>query len=443
MRVNIKNKKLFFNVMKSMIPNFNLQDFNGLTIDSRKIKPGDIFIPLKGEKDDGHAYLEQAYSHGASISLVEKTNNTKMSSINVRSTKIFLHDLAKKFREKLPYPFLGITGSNGKTTTKELLAHTLSDKMKVMKTEGNFNSTTGAPLSIFSFSSNADIAIIEMGANKPNEIEIICNVIQPNMGLITNIGSAHMEHFSSKNEIAKTKSALFSSLPKNGTAFVNIDDPFISKMNLTCNCISYSLNTSADHSGVWDEKTKKLILNDSSINLSKYPNTMNINGLAVYSIASELGMDIYSIISKINTFKLPKGRGQIEKINDYLIIDDTYNSNVESMASGIKTLIEYSTTNRKIIVIGDMLELGENKKKYHEDIAELLDDKKINAIFAFGKLSKHTIKNIYSSHIYKKFYNDKKLLINDLKKFINKNDVIYIKGSRSMKMEEIIMSLNK
>ena len=135
MRVNIKNKKLFFNVMKSMIPDFNLQDFNGLTIDSRKIKPGDIFIPLKGEKDDGHAYLEQAYSHGASISLVEKTNNTKMSSINVRSTKIFLHDLAKKFREKLPYPFLGITGSNGKTTTKELLAHTLSDKMKVMKTE--------------------------------------------------------------------------------------------------------------------------------------------------------------------------------------------------------------------------------------------------------------------------------------------------------------------
>ena len=152
-------------------------------------------------------------------------------------------------------------------------------------------------------------------------------------------------------------------MPKNGTAFVNIDDPFISKMNLTCNCISYSLNTSADHSGVWDEKTKKLILNDSSINLSKYPNTMNINGLAVYSIASELGMDIYSIISKINTFKLPKGRGQIEKINDYLIIDDTYNSNVESMASGIKTLIEYSTTNRKIIVIGDIFELGENKKK--------------------------------------------------------------------------------
>jgi UDP-N-acetylmuramoyl-tripeptide--D-alanyl-D-alanine ligase len=315
--------------------------------------------------------------------------------------------------------------------------------MKVMKTGGNFNSTTGAPLSIFSFSSNADIAIIEMGANKPNEIELICNVVKPNMGLITNIGSAHMEHFSSKNEIARTKSALFSSLPENGTAFVNIDDPFISKMNLMCTCISYSLNTSADHSGIWDEKTKKLTLNNSSIDLSKYPITMNINGLAVYSVASELGMDTYSIISKINTFKIPKGRGQIKNINNYLIIDDTYNSNLESMGSGIKTLIEYPTINRKIVVIGDMLELGKNKKKYHEDIAKLLDNENINAIFAFGKFSEDTIKNIFSNHIHKEFYSDKKLLINDLKQFINKNDVIYIKGSRSMKMEEIIMNLDK
>ena len=443
MRVDIKNKKLFSSVMKSMFPDFNLPDFNGLTIDSRKIKPGDIFMPLKGEKDDGHKYLEQAYSYGASFAFVEKINTTKMLTINVCSTKKNLNDLAKKFREQLQYPFLGITGSNGKTTTKELLAHTLSGEMKVMKTESNFNSTTGAPLSIFSFSSNADIAIIEMGANKPNEIELICNVVKPNMGLITNIGSAHMEHFSSKNEIARTKSALFSSLPENGTAFVNIDDPFISKMNLMCTCISYSLNTSADHSGIWDEKTKKLTLNNSSIDLSKYPITMNINGLAVYSVASELGMDTYSIISKINTFKIPKGRGQIKNINNYLIIDDTYNSNLESMGSGIKTLIEYPTINRKIVVIGDMLELGKNKKKYHEDIAKLLDNENINAIFAFGKFSEDTIKNIFSNHIHKEFYSDKKLLINDLKQFINKNDVIYIKGSRSMKMEEIIMNLDK
>ena len=126
-----------------------------------------------------------------------------------------------------------------------------------------------------------------------------------------------------------------------------------------------------------------------------------------------------------------------------MIIDDTYNSNLESMDSGIKTLIEYPTTNRKIVVIGDMLELGKNKKKYHKDIAKLLDNENINAIFAFGKLSEDTIKNIFSNHIHKEFYNDKKLLINDLKQFINKNDVIYIKGSRSMKMEEIIMNLDK
>jgi UDP-N-acetylmuramoyl-tripeptide--D-alanyl-D-alanine ligase len=263
------------------------------------------------------------------------------------------------------------------------------------------------------------------------------------MGLITNVGSAHMKYFSSKNEIAKTKSALFSSLPKNGTAFVNIDDPFISKMNSTCTCISYSLNTSADHTGLWNEKTKKLIIDNCSINLSKYPCTMSINGLAVYSVASELGLDASSIISQIKTFKLPNGRGQIKKINNYIIIDDTYNSNMESMEYGIKTLIEHSSSNRKIIIIGDMLELGKNEKKYHENIAKLLDNKKITAIFAFGKLSKHTIKSITNHHIHKEFYEDKKSLINDLKKFLNDDDIIYIKGSRSMKMEEIIMDLNK
>ena len=443
MRVDINNKKKFSDVIKSMFPEFDLPNFNGLTIDSRKINPGDIFIPLKGEKDDGHKYLEQAHSSGASLAFIDKKNYTNMSSIKVTSTKTFLYDLTKKFRTKLSYPFFGITGSNGKTTTKELLAHTLSKKMNVMKTQGNYNSTTGAPLSIFSFSQNADIALIEMGANKPNEIKIICDAIKPNMGLITNIGSAHIKYFSSKKEIAKTKSALLSSLPKNGTAFINIDDPFISKMNFICNDINYSLNTSADYSGIWNKKTKKLKINKNSINLSKYPYTMNINGLAVYSIASELGLDPSSIISQIETFEMPDGRGQIKKINKYLIIDDTYNSNMESMKYGIKNLIEHPSANRKIVIIGDMLELGKNEEQYHKNIAKSLNHKNISAIFAFGKLSRHTIKNISNQHIHKEFYKDKKKLIHDLKQFLNEDDIIYIKGSRSMKMEEIIMDLNK
>ena len=133
--------------------------------------------------------------------------------------------------------------------------------MNVMRTEGNFNSTTGAPLSLLSFDTDSDIAVIEIGANLPGEIETICNIIQPNMGLITNICEAHLAHFGSKNEIAKTKSALFSCLPSNGTAFVNLDDPFISKMNVECSRIEYSLSTTADYQGMWIDSTKQLHLN--------------------------------------------------------------------------------------------------------------------------------------------------------------------------------------
>ncbi|SVC13976.1 uncharacterized protein METZ01_LOCUS266830, partial [marine metagenome] len=191
-----------------MLPGFDLPEINGLTIDSRNVERGDIFLPLKGNNFDGHQFISQAEAAGASLAFVESPIGTSLSTKQVQSTKSFLYDLVREYRSQLDYPFIGITGSNGKTTTKDLLCHVLSDQMNVMRTEGNFNSTTGAPLSLLSFDTDSDIAVIEIGANHPGEIETICNIVQPNMGLITNIGEAHLVHFGSKNEIAKTKSAL-------------------------------------------------------------------------------------------------------------------------------------------------------------------------------------------------------------------------------------------
>ncbi|SVE24693.1 uncharacterized protein METZ01_LOCUS477547, partial [marine metagenome] len=209
MRVNICNKQLFTDVMQRMFPGIDLPEINGVTIDSRNVKQGDIFLPLKGNNFDGHQFISQAERSGASMAFVETPIETSLLTKQVQSTKTFLYDLIREYRSQLSYPFIGITGSNGKTTTKDLLCHVLSAQMNVMQTEGNFNSTIGAPLSLFAFETNADIAVIEIGANKPGEIKIICNVVQPNMGLITNIGGAHLAHFGSKNKIAKTKSALF------------------------------------------------------------------------------------------------------------------------------------------------------------------------------------------------------------------------------------------
>ncbi len=441
MRVNISNKLLFSNVIKRIFPGFNLPEINGLTIDSRNVEKGDIFLPLKGSGCDGHQFISQAESSGASFAFVENSTKTSLLTQQVKSTKALLFDLVREYRNQLPYPFIGITGSNGKTTTKDLLCHVLSGQMNVMRTEGNFNSTTGAPLSLLSFDADADIGVVEIGANKPGEIEKICSVIQPNMGLITNIGEAHLEHFGSKNEIAKNKSALFLCLPSSGTAFVNQDDPYISKMNVSCSRIEYSLNTTADYQGAWLDETKQLKINDAIVDLSSYPKSMCINSLAVYTVAAELGCNIPSITSRLQSFHLPEGRGDMIQVQNYTIINDSYNANLDSAKLGINNLSDISCSGRKITVLGDMLELGSKEEEHHTQLGKHLVDKKVDAVFAYGNLSLHAIHAMNGTNIFHQFYTDKNSLISDLKEYLQDGDVVYIKGSRGMKMEDIIIGL--
>ena len=441
MRVDICNKQLFVDVIQRLLPGFDLPEINGVTIDSRNVEHGDIFFPLKGNNFDGHQFIAQAAASGASLAFVENLTETSLLIQQVQSTRTFLYDLVREYRNHFSYPLIGITGSNGKTTTKDLLYHVLSTKMNVMRTEGNFNSTTGAPLSLLSFDTDADIGIIEIGANKPGEIETICSVILPNMGLITNIGEAHLAHFGSKNEIAKTKSALFTCLPSSGTAFINLDDPFISKMNVSCSRIEYSLNTTADYQGLWLAKTKQLKLHDTIVDLSAYPKSMRINSLAIYTVASELGFNIPSITSRLQSFQLPKGRGEVIPMQNYTIINDSYNANLDSARLGIHNLSNISCSGRKITVIGDMLELGDKEEEHHQKLGRYLVDKKVDAVFAYGDLSQHAIRAMNGAKVFHQFYSDKNLLLTDLKEYLQNGDVIYIKGSRGMKMEDIITGL--
>lgn len=441
MRVNISNKQLFIKVIQRIFPGFDFPKINGLTIDSRNVKQGDIFLPLKGTNVDGHQFIAQAEASGASLAFIEKPTKTSLITQQVQSTKMFLYDLVREYRSQLSYPFIGITGSNGKTTTKDLLCHVLSAQMNVMHTEGNLNSTTGAPLSLLAFNEDADIGVVEIGANKPGEIETICNVVQPNMGLITNIGEAHLAYFGSINEIAKTKSALFASLPSNGTAFVNLDDPLIAKMNVPCSRIDYSFNSTADYQGVWMDKTKRLQLNDTIVDFSAYPHSMCINSLAVYSVAAELGCSLSSITSQLQSFQLPEGRGEVMQVKNYTVINDSYNSNLESAKLGIQNLSNISNSGRKITVIGDMLELGAKEEEYHQKLGRYLIDNKVDAVFAYGNLSQHAIHAMNGAKCFHQFYSDKIVLITDLKEYLQDGDIIYIKGSRGMKMEDVITGL--
>ena len=442
MRSDIKEPKLLKKILSELYPDLIIKTLNGITIDSRLVEPNDIFIALKGENSDGNIFIEDAFKAGASVCITEKKIDNKLA-FTVSSTLDFLKKIAKKYRKAMNYPIIGITGSNGKTTTKELLTHVLSINKNIAYSKGNFNSTTGAPLSIFEFKKNLDVGIIEMGANKPGEIDYICEIIKPNMGVITNISKAHMKYFGSIENIAKTKSALFHAIPKSGTVFVNIDDKYINGITTNCNKIKYSFSQTSDYIGSWSTPYNSLIINNTEIKIGPPFYTLGLNALAVYSIASYLGVKSKLIKQQIESFSTPMGRGNIINHKNINIINDSYNANLESVKAGINNLKLMPVNGKKIVVIGDMLELGDIEKKHHIKLGEYLSLQKIDAVLAFGILTEYTIKAMNGSTMPHKYYNNKDKLIFDLKKIVTKRDTIYIKGSRGMKMEEVIKGLKE
>tara|TARA_B100001964_G_scaffold102842_1_gene114965 strand:- start:73 stop:864 length:792 start_codon:yes stop_codon:yes gene_type:complete len=261
------------------------------------------------------------------------------------------------------------------------------------------------------------------------------------MGIITNVYEAHIEYFGTIDAVAETKSALFSSLPKYGTAFVNMDDKYVPGMSVPCNRVEYSFFRSADFNGKWSEDKQGIIINGSFIELSSPSHALGINVLAVFSIASHLGMKPSSIQKQIESFQTPSGRGNVINLQDVVIINDSYNANLESARSGINNLASLSGKSRKIAVIGDMLELGAMDKEHHRVLGKHLSEKKVDAVFAFGDLTRHTIHAMNGASMFHQFYDDKTSLLTDLKEFLMDGDIVYVKGSRGMKMEEIITGL--
>lgn len=441
MRAKIQDQDMFRQTFNQVCPELDLPQLNGITIDSRMVERGDIFLAMQGENTDGHSYIKQAQDAGAAACIVEKEGDVYSSVVEVSSTRDFLYHAAEVYRDSLNCPVIGITGSNGKTTTKDLLDHVLSSNRTVMSTRGNFNSTIGVPLSIFECGKNVDIAIIEMGASKPGEIEYICSIAKPDMGIITNIFESHIEFFGSIETVADTKSALFSTLPESGTAFVNMDDIYIPEMDIPCKRVEYSFSRTADFQGRWYPEEQILVVNGTSIKLSAHSYALGLNALAVFAIASHLGMDSALIKKHIESFHTPSGRGDVISLRDFVIINDSYNANLESARSGINNLISMPGKRRKIAVIGDMLELGEMDKDHHHSLGKHLSEKKVDAVFAYGDLTRHTISAMNGASVFHQFYEDKNSLLSDLKEFLIEGDIIYVKGSRGMKMEEIIQGL--
>lgn len=434
MRVQIANKAMFNNALSTLFPQHNFSEVNGFTIDSRLAEKGDVYLPLKGENVNGHDFISDAISSGASLIFSEQSSTENLDEvIYVDSTLSTLKKLAHAYREQIECPIIGITGSNGKTTTKELLNHVVSAHKKTMCTEGNHNSTIGLPISIFTIEGDEDFCILEMGASEPNEIAELCKIAKPTMGLITNISAAHTENFGSIENVAKTKLALFSSLSSDGTAFINIDDEYISTFETKGKKISYSFKSESDFHGNYSDG--QISINNFDIPLPYPSQIMAQNILAIFSVANTIGISPIQIADSIKSFMPLTGRCELITHNDITIIDDTYNSNLESAKAGIHTLSEYEGV-RKIAIIGDMFELGEFAQDHHRELGEYISKSNIDLLLATGELTKHTVDT--ASGIDATFFQNKNDLISALRKITQSGDVIYVKGSRGMQMETII-----
>ena len=437
MRINITSKKKFNTMIRKIFNNDSLPFITGCSLNSKEIESGDMFFPIKGMKFDGHDFIEEAVNNGASLVLNEKNikNCSDIPIINVDNVMETIKKLAKAWRIEIDCEIIGITGSNGKTSTKELLNQIISQSKQIMSSEGNYNSTLGLPMSILSISSKDQLGILEIGANKPGEIQELCRIAKPTHGLITNISNAHNKYFGTIDNIAKNKLDLFKSLPDNGFAFINMDNPFLNNIELNCKHITYGFSGKYDFTGQFFNDTIKI---NSNIIKLPYPSmAIAKNYLAAYSVSTTFGIDNSSIIERIENTPIYPGRGDIIIKHKITFINDTYNSNLASCINGIKALMKIDGI-KKILVLGDMHELGEEAKNEHIKLGETINSLSVSAVFALGPYMKFTLDVINSKKILIKHYKSKNRLIKDLRNYYNDGDVVYVKGSRCMKMEEII-----
>ncbi|MEO5783603.1 MAG: UDP-N-acetylmuramoyl-tripeptide--D-alanyl-D-alanine ligase [Ginsengibacter sp.] len=411
--------------------------YPSIKIDTRKVEKDDLFFALKGPSFNGNHFAEQAMAAGAAYVIVDEELNFSHEKI-IKTDDVLqtLQQLAKHHREQFTISFIAITGSNGKTTTKELVHQVLSSTYKTYTTEGNLNNHIGIPLTILKIKSDAEIAVIEMGANHQKEIEGYCQYAMPTHGLITNIGKAHLEGFGGIEGVKKGKGELLDFLRKNnGTAFVNCDEEYLKEISAGIKNTTYGI---VDGSVIGRAKSTSSFLEieitkGADIGLIKTQlvggyNLLNV--LAAVTIGKHFNVADEKIKSAIENYTPSNSRSQLIKQGSNTIILDAYNANPASMKVAIENFAQMRGTN-KILLLGSMMELGEESEKEHEDLVKLIDRFKWSNVILVG----NNFKNIPHSYIH--FNNS-----GEAKKWLKdqhvKDSHILIKGSRSMQMEKIL-----
>lgn len=420
----------------------DIAGFDGVSTDSRKINKGDLFFALIGEKFDGHDFLNQAVAAGAAGVVVSRDFVCDGAVVlKVDDTLKALGELAKFYRRKFDLQCLALTGSNGKTTTKEMLAACVGAKYKTFKTIGNFNNLIGLPLSIFKLDLSYEAAVLELGMSAPGEITRLAEISQPQIGVFTNIAPVHLESMGSIEAVAKAKYELIESLPAGGAAIVNADDKILSTWidGIKQRVITYGIENAADFKVkkyATQPDGKSVFIIDRTQFMINFPGKHNIyNAACAIAAASALNIEMSDLLEPLANLKPYHLRSEVFKTAGVMFINDCYNANPASMKSAIDVLAAFPTSGRSVAVLGDMLELGSDEVQYHKEIGEYLSLEKIDALFTFGPLSHHYHDKFLGK--FKSHFDNKMKLTESLRKFLKPDDVVLIKGSRGIALEEI------
>lgn len=423
----------------------------GVSIDSRTVKKGNIFFAIKGEKFDGHNFVKDAVSKGVSAVVVSEQLPLirKFPAIYVKDTTTALQDFAKHYRNMFNVKVIGITGSNGKTTTKDILTSVLSQKTSVLSTPGNFNNHIGLPLTLFKLEKRHGYCVLEMGANHKGEIARLCEISSPSAGIITNIGTAHIGNFGSLKNVLKEKTELFNSLGPNGIAVINNDDKFITSFieKINCKKITFGVKNNSDVTACdillktgkttfflqYKKRKEKIVLPVAGL--------FNVyNALAAAGTAVTLGYSVNEITAGIREFVPPSKRMEtINLKNGIVIVNDSYNANPTSMRSAIENFAKIFYNNRKILVLGDMLELGNFEIAEHERIGRFIKTNKYaDEVLTVGDSAKYIMNK--SGGVW---FESKNKLLEYLEKNLKYGDAVFFKASRKIGLDEVVDSLKK
>jgi len=414
-----------------------------VTIDSRRAAANTIFFALQGDSFNGNEYAASALEKGCKYVVIDEERYYKDDRyVLVKDSLRALQELAKHHRSQLTIPFIAITGSNGKTTTKEYIHSVLSKKFKVLATAGNLNNHIGAPLTLLAINSEIEIAIIEMGANHVGEIASLCDIAKPDFGLITNIGKAHIGEFGSFENIVKGKTEMYQYVKQhNGKLFINTANHLLVENAVGIEQISYGENTGNDCVCKLEEANPfiKISYNGSLI-VSQLIGSYNFENIAAsICIGKYFGIPTSAIKEAIEEYIPSNNRSQIVKKENCTIVLDAYNANPSSMKAAMENFSEMEG-DAKWLILGDMLELGEYEIEEHKSILKLAAEKKIKNILLVGERFRKAVKELKIPFPYLRTFNNSEELINHIsKKEIDfSSTLILIKGSRGIKLEKVV-----